>query len=146
MIVAPAVLVKGDDQERLLPTFAVSNRLVDLIHEHFSCRDTRGDQKFFAHRARELEENSGFNIQLSLPEGDEKVSEALSFAVYRILQELLSNAIKHSNGSRIDVTLRLNADTLSLQVADNGRGLPPSIPQGEHFGLLGIRERLKPLW
>ena len=64
-------------------------------------------------------------------------------AFFRILQESLTNIVRHANASRVVVELRLNGSWLSLIVRDNGCGLPPG-GRNKHgsFGLVGIEERI----
>jgi len=62
--------------------------------------------------------------------------------VFRIFKELLSNVIKHSKASRVDVQLSESADALVMVVADNGCGFTVEKSKDPRkFGLLGIRER-----
>ncbi|TAE92146.1 MAG: sensor histidine kinase [Verrucomicrobia bacterium] len=63
-------------------------------------------------------------------------------------QEAITNAIKHSGASRIDVTIRYQSAVLTLTVRDNGKGFNPKSAPGQadgHFGLQGIHERIKRL-
>jgi signal transduction histidine kinase len=62
-------------------------------------------------------------------------------SAYRIVQEALTNTLKHSVASRADVHLRYWPDELELEVVDDGRptGMQPS-PSGG-LGLIGMRER-----
>ena len=66
----------------------------------------------------------------------------LSVAVYRIAQEALTNAMRHSGASRVSIALEVDdsGEQLSLTVSDNGRGMPEAAPPG--LGLAGIRERV----
>ena len=63
---------------------------------------------------------------------------------FRIGQEAVANAVKHSGGSSVQITLAVAAGTVRLSVTDDGRGFrpeaAPSAPLG-HFGLLGMRQR-----
>jgi signal transduction histidine kinase len=64
----------------------------------------------------------------------------------RIGLEALTNAVKHSDARRIDITLRFRSDATDLIVQDDGCGLENGPPaSGGHFGLLGIRERVDKL-
>jgi signal transduction histidine kinase len=64
------------------------------------------------------------------------------YSLFRILQELLTNAAKHSQASRVRISLAAKRDTLVLTVADNGVGLKEGIPSHKGaLGLLGVRER-----
>ena len=64
-----------------------------------------------------------------------------STSAYRIVQEGLTNALKHARASHADVTLRYRPDELELQVLDNGAGTVTT--NGLGHGLVGIRERVK---
>lgn len=74
--------------------------------------------------------------------GDRPVSPESALAVFRVLQESLANVAKHAKASRADVTLRFDADTCTLIVADDGVGFDASksAPPG-HYGLLNMHER-----
>ena len=67
--------------------------------------------------------------------------DALDVSAYRIVQEGLTNALKHAHASRADVTVRYGTDDLYIEVRDDGSGAAPSDGQGH--GLVGIRERVK---
>ena len=63
-------------------------------------------------------------------------------------QEAITNAIKHSGASRIEVAIRYQSAVLTLTVRDNGTGFNPKSAPGQahgHFGLQGIHERIKRL-
>jgi signal transduction histidine kinase len=71
---------------------------------------------------------------LQLPAG-------IDISAYRIIQEGLTNALKHAQATRADVTLHYARNQLEIQVCDNGRGAAPG--GGHGHGLIGIRERVK---
>jgi len=73
------------------------------------------------------------------------LDEAQSTAVYRIVQEALSNALRHAGASRIDVSVQVTPDELQLQVADNGAGQPALFQVPGHYGVQGMRERAQAL-
>jgi signal transduction histidine kinase/Flp pilus assembly protein TadD len=72
-----------------------------------------------------------------------QVSGGLALLVYRILQELIHNAIKHADATRIDIELKLSGDTLSASVKDNGKGFNPDDRTGRGLGLQQIQEQLR---
>jgi signal transduction histidine kinase len=66
----------------------------------------------------------------------------LEIALYRIVQEALSNAIKHGRAARAVVEIHEDAGTVHLSVRDDGAGFDPALEAGG-FGLLGMRERVQ---
>jgi len=70
------------------------------------------------------------------------LSSSISLTAYRVVQEGLSNALRHAHASRIDIELRADARSVRVTVTDNGVGLPESWSRPGHFGLRGLRERV----
>jgi signal transduction histidine kinase len=68
------------------------------------------------------------------------VPESMSQAVYRIVQEAVTNTLKHAGATILDVRIRYLNDALELDVTDNGRGGEPAVGSG--LGLIGMRERV----
>jgi signal transduction histidine kinase len=68
--------------------------------------------------------------------------ESLSQATYRIVQEAVTNALKHANASTLDVRVRYHAAELEIDVTDDGHGAPPDATAGVGLGLIGMRERV----
>ena len=69
-------------------------------------------------------------------------------ACYRLVQEALNNVVRHANAQRAEVLLRRDADRLTVEVTDDGRGIryDPSAPEATrdgHFGLVGMQERIR---
>ena len=85
-------------------------------------------------------ERSGLAIELST-EGDfSDLDDDVQLVVYRVAQEALTNAARHSEAGRIDVGLRRAGDGVELEVADDGRGF--AFEQSERgLGIGGMRER-----
>ncbi|MBI3824842.1 MAG: ATP-binding protein [Candidatus Rokubacteria bacterium] len=79
----------------------------------------------------------------------EGLSDAMTIALYRVLQEALTNVVRHAQATGVEVRLVHDARTVQLIVADNGRGFDGSmesaVPGGElaGIGLQGIQERLE---
>ena len=74
------------------------------------------------------------------------LSETASITLYRVLQEALTNVVRHSQASRVEVSLQTDAEFVSLAVQDNGVGADPSAilqDTGKRgLGIMGMRERL----
>lgn len=81
----------------------------------------------------------GASIKTSLPAGLAALPSELELVVYRIAQEALTNAVRHSGASHIELELDVGADRLTLRVTDDGAGLPTSPVEGP--GIRGMRER-----
>ncbi len=71
------------------------------------------------------------------------ISSALALLLYRIVQELVHNAIKHAKATRIDIALALTGDVLSVQVADDGMGFDMAERRERGVGLQQIQEQLE---
>ena len=66
-----------------------------------------------------------------------------SIALFRILQEALSNVAKHSKATKVTIQLKTTDDTISLEIADNGIGIDSnSEVRKDSYGLIGMRERV----
>lgn len=79
-------------------------------------------------------------FRCSAPEVDLGKHKALM--LFRIIQEALTNSVRHGDASRVDIKMGLCDGNVECAVSDNGIGFDPhSIPQESSFGLLGMRER-----
>ncbi|MGH8288371.1 MAG: ATP-binding protein [Steroidobacteraceae bacterium] len=67
---------------------------------------------------------------------------SISLAAYRVVQEGLTNALRHAHASRVDIELRADLRSVLVTVTDDGGGLPESGSRPGHFGLRGLRERV----
>jgi signal transduction histidine kinase len=77
-----------------------------------------------------------------LPTTDITLDLALAVALFRIVQEALTNVVRHAKASRIDVRLRATGGELMLEIEDNGCGITPQQATGPRsLGLLSMRER-----
>ena len=73
------------------------------------------------------------------------LSDEKATSIYRIVQESLSNILKHAQADKIIVSIKKERDILEIQIEDNGIGISSkSLSQsGHHYGLIGMRERAK---
>ena len=88
------------------------------------------------------------SVQLAFSKENEEIQwsqvpEEVSYEVYRIMQELLSNILKHSGATEIDVTLTLKRKLLTLQISNNGKNYCGDEVRGKGIGLTTIQERAK---
>jgi signal transduction histidine kinase len=86
-------------------------------------------------------QRTGIECELSLATFS-AIDGVIATAIYRIVQEALTNVARHSNASRVELRLRERSDELLLEVRDDGRGLTAEqIADPLSLGLIGIRER-----
>ncbi len=85
------------------------------------------------------------NIHLQTVAALETLDAELATAVYRIMQESLTNALRHSQASHIDLQVSLKDHNLHLDVRDNGVGPAPDWQTSGHFGVIGMHERAQGL-
>ena len=84
-------------------------------------------------------------VNASLPQALDALEDELATAVFRIVQEAVNNALRHAQAKRIDVRLSVAAQSLQLEVVDDGVGRVAQFQGGGHFGLSGMRERAQAL-
>jgi len=95
---------------------------------------------------------SGVQTGLDMPEDLGRLPSSLELALFRVLQESLTNVHRHSKSKKADVSLRLSADKVVLRVRDYGKGIPADVldrfrRNSAHggVGLAGMRERIHEL-
>jgi signal transduction histidine kinase len=84
---------------------------------------------------------AGLPVELHVDGKPIPLPRGIDLSAYRIVQEGLTNALKHAHASDADVTVRYRPDELEIEVRDNGHGSATS--DGLGHGLIGIRERVK---
>jgi len=93
-----------------------------------------------------LEKNPEMVISLDLAVDNNDISEAVRVSLFRIYQETLNNALRHSETRQVFVRLRLESEQVTLLVQDFGRGFEVpddwlGVARRGHFGLVGVMER-----
>ena len=84
--------------------------------------------------------SAGLPVRLHVDGRPFPLPRAIDLSAYRIVQEGLTNALKHAHASQAEVTVRYRPDELELKVADDGTG--PATTNGHGHGLVGVRERV----
>lgn len=91
---------------------------------------------------REFNSTPGIHCEFFCNCDEKKFDSDFTTAIFRILQEALTNVKRHSGADLVNVSLICNENQLILSVQDNGKGIPHLTKGGpKTFGLLGIRER-----
>ena len=93
-------------------------------------------------QAEECQKRTGLTCVVSLPAEDLVLDRGRALALFRIMQEALTNVVRHAQATRVDVRLHSAGSDLHLEVQDNGRGFAPEeFPGSKALGLLSMRER-----
>lgn len=91
-------------------------------------------------------QRTGIAYELNLSGGEIDLDDTRATAVFRIVQESLTNVMRHADAASVAVSLRRDGEALFLEVKDDGRGFDcEAASHGPSFGLLGIRERVRVL-
>jgi signal transduction histidine kinase len=85
--------------------------------------------------------HAGLPVRLHVDGDPFPLPRAIDLSAYRIVQEGLTNALKHARASHADVTVRYRPDEVEVEVVDDGAGAATG--DGLGYGLVGIRERVK---
>lgn len=92
--------------------------------------------------AQDFSERSGIAVKMNIAQADHIFQEPLATAVFRIVQEALTNVARHACATEVFIELQVDSATLKLRVSDNGHGADLAVlEQSGSYGLLGIRER-----
>ena len=77
---------------------------------------------------------------------DQRLPPAVETALFRVVQEAVTNVVRHARASRVDILLEHRGDRVMAMVEDDGVGFhPDDVDRGERFGLQGLRERAEAL-
>jgi signal transduction histidine kinase len=90
----------------------------------------------------EMNNNPSTALTFSFFGADIRFESQLELTAYRIAQELVNNALKHSGAPKIDLQLIADVDRVCIQVVDNGKGFDVSGKSGDGKGLISIRDRV----
>jgi signal transduction histidine kinase len=85
--------------------------------------------------------DAGLPVDLRIEGEPRAVAPGVDLSAYRIIQEALTNALKHAGPARARVTVRYGDNELDIEIADDGSGAAATAPAGGH-GLVGMRERV----
>jgi signal transduction histidine kinase len=96
------------------------------------------------HFCKEVSSHYGTTIEYVHENVSTNLDKDVAISVFRVLQEAMSNVVKHSGARHCRVTLRGQGDEVQLQVTDDGRGFDTRAAQGgQSLGLISMQERLR---
>jgi signal transduction histidine kinase len=86
-------------------------------------------------------ETSGIQVDLESQLGEERLPNEVETTLYRIVQEALTNVVKHAEATRVSILLVRRNGSATAVIEDDGRGFDPASPAPDSLGLEGMRER-----
>jgi PAS domain S-box-containing protein len=98
--------------------------------------------------AEGLQQRAGLDVHLSIPDNFERPSRNMEVAIFRVVQECLTNIHRHSGSKSAHIKLEHQGKNLVVEIRDAGRGIPPHRlsklrEKGVGVGLRGVRERVR---
>lgn len=94
-------------------------------------------------QVRRFEERTQIPCLVDVPEHLPPLPDAQAIGLFRILQEALTNVMRHAGAHSVEVRLWLEGGALCLSVVDDGKGFDPGLRKpGQSFGLVGMQERM----
>lgn len=93
-------------------------------------------------QARRFEARTQIPCLVQVPDNLPPLSDAKAIGLFRILQEALTNVMRHAQAHTVELTLALEGDELCLTVSDDGVGFVTTAGRPTSFGLVGMRERV----
>jgi two-component system, NarL family, sensor histidine kinase DevS len=92
--------------------------------------------------AETFAEQTGISVHVETALGDARLAGDSETAIYRIVQEALTNVIKHAQATTVSIVLTRKGDRVVAVIEDDGRGFDAGDTSDERLGLLGMRERI----
>jgi two-component system, NarL family, sensor histidine kinase DegS len=129
----------------------VRNAVGDMRRFMFDLRpDSLDDLGLVATMRRfssEYQDRTGIVCHFNLSGEDRRIGPDLEEAIFRIIQEALNNVQKHSEATKVEVTISIQPGRIVAKIKDDGEGFDVNAPPsaGRHLGLLGMKERAEAL-
>jgi signal transduction histidine kinase len=86
-------------------------------------------------------EGTGIEVQLESRLGEERLPGEIETTLYRLIQEALTNVVKHAHARTVSILLVRRGGKVTGIVEDDGRGFDPAEARADGLGLVGMRER-----
>jgi signal transduction histidine kinase len=140
------------DNETISNEFNVIIKLVDQITQSVKrissglrpeILDELGILEAIRCQAQEFEQRSQIESITFLPAKELSIERDFAIAIFRIVQEALTNVARHAQATQVVIQLKIKGDNLFLEISDNGKGISrEEIESSKSFGLIGLRERV----
>ena len=142
-----------DERKRVADTVTMIDSMIGQVRDiSLSLRppllDQAGLVPALAQLRETLADRTGVSIELDASPAVSPESPAVRITLFRVVQEAVSNALRHAGAERIVVALREEADGIRLLVEDDGVGFDPDtvserVRRGQHLGMVGMAERVR---
>ncbi len=136
-------LERVTDMKRMLDVAITSVRRISTDLRPLILDDL-GFAEAVAWQVSEVVKRSGLSVELDLPAHELVNDDARATALFRIVQEALTNIVRHANAQHVFISLSTDGDSLCLRIQDDGVGMPEKIRTGG-IGLVSMRERVSSL-
>ena len=132
----------ADESSRLYDAMhGMIPRLAPLVLDSFGLAEALGDLVERTHASQ-----PGVQIDLQVKLGEARLGSEAALALYRGAQEGITNALRHGHAGQVHLSLQADADTVSLALVDDGKGLAPDWSERTgHYGLRWLAERVESL-
>lgn len=141
----PTIKAKLDSMDKMIEdTLNATRRICEDMRP--GMLDDLGLEAALSHYAKQFTTQHGVACDLSMDRQNYGLDEPLSTAIYRLVQEGLTNIARHANASYALISLEDRGDEIMLTIADDGCGIsvePDNDTKRKHYGLLGMRERVQ---
>ena len=143
-VVGPLGEVQNRVSELMKQTTEISTAIQDLAHElHSSSLEYLGFVSAVKKLAGELGRRQEMEIEIKNDGVPNNLPPEMSLCLYRIVQEALHNAVKHSGTKYVEVHLQQTADQIQITLRDCGKGFDVAAVTGQGLGLASMRERIR---
>jgi signal transduction histidine kinase len=137
--VAAAELIERTGREALAEMRALLGVLHHDEHAEYAPQPTMRELDALAERAR----SAGVPVTVKVDGERRELPAGLDLAAYRVVQEALTNVVKHSGGAPAEVSVHYRADAVEVRISDRGNGSVSTRLGGGGHGLVGMRERVR---
>lgn len=95
--------------------------------------------------AEQMQSQTGWRMEIDLPEEDPELDESAGIALFRIAQEALNNAAKYADAGKVRLALFVTPSALALEIVDDGKGFSVESMRSNSHGIPGMRQRMNGL-
>jgi signal transduction histidine kinase len=131
----------GELRELVVETLQAVRRLAVELRP--SALDDFGLEPALRRLGQTVREGGELDVQVEAMLGEERLPADVETALYRIVQEALTNAVKHAGAEHVSIVLTRKQRSVMVMIEDDGCGFDPAVISRDGLGLLGMRERVQ---